>query len=50
MSALLKQDYVLTPRGNDIYPGTWTRGHRLPKKVYQHHEFCKLFNKESLRM
>ncbi len=32
MSALLKQDYVLTPRGNDIYPGTWTRGHRLPKK------------------
>ncbi len=35
MSALLKQDcyseeFVLTPRGKDIYPGTWTRDLCLP--------------------
>jgi hypothetical protein len=36
MSALLKPglmvliELVLTPRGNDMYPGTWTRSHRSP--------------------
>jgi hypothetical protein len=38
MSALLKnriivlKGLVLTPRGNDINPGIWTRGHRPPQK------------------
>jgi hypothetical protein len=36
MSALLKTglvvlvELVLTPRGNDMYPGTWTDGHLSP--------------------
>jgi len=38
MSALLKtglsvlEEHVLTPRGNDMYPGTWTDGHPSPIK------------------
>jgi len=40
MSALLKtglsvlEEHVLTPRGNDMYPGTWTDGHPSPKRTY----------------
>ena len=36
MSALLRtglvvlQELVLTPRGKDMYPGTWTDGHLSP--------------------
>ena len=36
MWALLKTglvvlvEHVLTPRGNDMYPGTWTDGHLSP--------------------
>ena len=30
---MVPKEHVLTPRGSDIYPGTWTRGHRLPKKT-----------------
>lgn len=38
MSALLKtglavlEELVLTPRGYDMYPGTWTDGHPSPSK------------------
>ena len=28
------KEHVLTPRGNDIDPGTWTGGRRPPKKEY----------------
>jgi len=28
------KEHVLTPRGSDIYPATWTRGHRPPPKKY----------------
>jgi hypothetical protein len=35
---IVLKGHVLTPRGNDIYPGIWTRGHRPPqKKIYNYH-------------
>ncbi len=51
MSALLKtglvvldRTIVLTPRGKDMYPGTWTRGHH--PSVLKHiiiRKFCNIF-------